>query len=301
MRFAGIGFSVAIVAAFVVGGIALVPRPASAGSVSDISGAWDVEYALSCNASLAQDGSSLSGTVDCGADIVVDVEGSIDSVYRTFSLTGIFVAYEVTVSGTVSADGSSLEGTWSAPPIVSEGPFSGSRLGGSPSPTDISGSWGIIVEDIFSGACAVEIDQAVSQITASIDCESGPAGTFEGTYDGEMHEFAISGPFGQFTTLEMEGTVSEDTASFSGTWFITPAGPGGVLSGERVGGPPDGDEETPTRARSEGETPTPEGPITLPPTGNGPGPAGTIAWAYGAMVAALALSAVSLLALRRAR
>jgi hypothetical protein len=300
MRFAGIGFSVALVAAVVVAGIAFAPRPASAGGASDISGAWNVHYALSCNASITQDGSALSGTVDCGADIAVQVEGTIDTVYRTFSLTGTFVTLPVIINGTVSADGSSLEGTWSALPIVDEGPFSGARLSGSASPMDISGSWGITVENIFAGACTVEIDQAASQVTASIDCDNGPSGSFEGTYDSDTREFALSGPFGQFTGLEMDGTISDDGGSLSGTWFVTPGGPGGVLTGERVGGPPPDDgDETPTRPRPTRATPTTS--ITLPPTGNGAGPAGTAAWAYGTIVAALALSVVSLLALRRTR
>ncbi len=278
--------------AAIAAGVVLSARPAAA--ATDLSGDWSLSYALSCSATITQTGSDLSAAVDCGADIQVTLTGTFTPASGAFSLAGEFVSFPVNVAGSVSSDGGSLHGIWSAPPVVSEGPFSAARSGGG-SATDLTGSWGIVVENIFSGSCSVALQQDGAQLTAETQCEGGPAGTFTGSFDEAAGTFTISGPFGQFTSLALSGAVSDDGNSFDGTWFIDPVGPGGVITGERIGGGP---TETPTRVRPQA---TPTTSITLPRTGGGASGGGTAGWLYGAIAGALALSAASYLALRRAR
>jgi hypothetical protein len=238
--------------------------------------------------------------VDCGADISVTLEGMFDSATGSFSLSGTFVTVPVTVEGTVSSDGASLRGTWSAPPIVPEGPFSATREGGTPSATDLTGTWDITVENIFSGSCQAEIEQSGSELAAQLDCEGGPSGVFEGTFDPDTRAFSLSGPFGSFTELDMDGTVSEDGDSLTGTWFIAPIGPGGTIVATRETGPsPTPSEETPAR---EEEEPAATPPVSLPPTGSGGSEAGSAeAWLFAGLAGALALSAASYVAFQRVR
>lgn len=285
--------AVALGIAAITAGVALSARPAAA--ATDLSGDWSLSYALSCNATITQMGNDLSAAVDCGADIQLTLTGAFTPASGDFSLSGDFVGIPVNVVGSVSSDGSALHGTWSAPPLVSEGPFSAARSGGG-SATDLTGTWGLVVENIFSGSCSVALQQDGAQLTAEAQCKGGPAGTFTGSFDEAAGTFAISGPFGRFLSLVLNGTVSDDGNSLDGTWFIDPVGPGGVITGERIGGGPPA--ETPTRVPPRA---TPTTSITLPRTGGGASSGGAAGWIYGAIAAALALSAASYAALRRSR
>jgi hypothetical protein len=268
---------------------ALSARPASADV--DATGEWSAAYSLSCSATFTQSGMSVTGSVDCGADIAVDVTGTFEMNHLT--LNGDFVGIPVMIEGDLASDGRTLQGTWSAPPLVTEGPFEATRQG-SPSTMNVTGMWDVDVLNIFSGTCTVSIDQSGDDLSADVDCAGGPSGTFEGTIDRETGAATLGGPFSEFTSLEMMITVADDGDSFEGTWFIAPVGPGGVVRGERIGGGPD--EESPTRPRSRA-TAT---PAALPETGAG-GPAGGSDWAYAAIAGALALSAGSYVVLRRLR
>jgi hypothetical protein len=288
MRLAYIGTGlVALVLA-----IGLHARPAAA--EVDATGEWTAAYSLACGASIMQTGANVTGTIDCGSDIFVGVSGTFDSVYGTLTLTGDFVGFPVTINGQIAGDGRSLNGTWSAPPIVTEGPFSALREN-EPSMTDVTGIWNINVLNIFSGSCTASMEQAGESLSASVDCEGGPTGTFEGTIDPDTGAASLGGPFGQFTALEMNVNIAEDGESFTGIWRIDPTGPAGIMSGERLSSGPE-EEESPTRPRSRA-TATPAG---LPETGAGRPGSGSD-WAYGAIAGALALSAASYAALRRLR
>lgn len=294
--------SALVATALAVGLFTLVSRPAAAGT--DLSGTWNASYSLSCAATITQSGSDLSAAVDCGKDLQVTLDGMFDSATGSFSLAGTFVAVPVTVEGAVSSDGSSLRGTWSAPPIVSEGPFSAAREGGTPSATDLTGTWDMTVENIFSGSCQAEIEQSGSALTAQLDCERGLSGAFEGTFDPDTRAISLSGPFGPFSRLDIHGTVSEDGGSITGTWFIAlePNGVRGTIVAAREGGPGPTSEGEETPAREEEEPAATPVPVTLPPTGSGGGEQGSAeAWLLGAIAGALALSAALYVAFRRVR
>lgn len=284
---------VAFALAAITSGIALSARPAAA--ATDVTGAWSANYSLACSANLTQSGATLSATVDCGSDIVVTLQGTFDAMSGSISLTGDFTGFPVTVNATAAPDGATMRGTWSAPPLVDEGPFAGAREGAPMNPSDISGSWNFNVSNIFSGSCTADIAQRGLSVSADVNCEGGPNGTFTGSFDRDTGNISLSGPFGQFDQLDMSISVSEDGSSFNGIWVIAGVGPGGTMEGERLPSTPA--SRTPTRSPQG----TPTASIALPSTGGGATGGGPAGWVYGAIAAALALSAASYLALRRVR
>ena len=295
--------SALVATALAVGLLALTSRPAAAGT--DLSGTWSASYSLSCTANFTQSGSDLSAAMDCGKDLQLTLDGTFDPATGSFSLSGTLAGIQpVTVEGAVSSDGASLRGTWSAPPIVPEGPFSATRASGTPSATDLTGTWDMTVESIFSGSCQAEIEQSGSALTAQLDCEGGLSGAFEGTFDPDTRAISLSGPFGPFSRLDIHGTVSEDGRSITGTWFIAlePNGVGGTIVATREGGPEPTSEGEQTPAREEEEPTATAAPVSLPPTGSDGGAQGSAdTWLFAAFAGALALGAASYVAFRRVR
>jgi hypothetical protein len=269
----------AAVAAFTL----VATRTASAGA--DISGSWEVAYSLACTASLTQSGSDVSGSVDCGAGLSIMVDGTFDTTERALSLAGDYAGVDVTIEGDVSDDGASIEGTWAAPPLVPEGPYTGVR--DSPNEDDVAGLWLINVENVFASECAAEIEQDGSDVSAELDCADGLSGTFEGSFTEES-QLTLTGPFGAFGSLEMRIDLDDDGESFNGVWHLLPDGPSGVVDGERAGEEPD-------------DTPRPATPTPLPglaPTGGGP-PSDAPEWPIAAVAGVLALGAACLAFARR--
>ncbi len=287
---------VAFAVAVITTGLALSARPAAA--ATDATGAWSASYSLACSASLTQSGATLSATVDC-AGSVVNLQGTFDAMSRSISLTGDLTGFPVTVNATAAPDGATMSGTWSAPPLVSEGPFAGAREGAPMNPSDISGNWNFNVSNIFSGSCTVDIAQRGLSVSADVNCERGPSGTFTGSLDRATGNISLTGPFGQFgNELSMTVSLSDDGSSFNGIWVIVRGGPGGTIVGERLSGPAPTAGRTPTSARPQA---TPTTSIALPFTGGGTAGGGLAGWVYGAIAGALALSAASYVALRRVR
>ena len=55
----------------------MLDGPAAQAS-NHISGAWTVNYSISCSATFTQDGDRVTGSVECGSGIMLDVEGTFD-------------------------------------------------------------------------------------------------------------------------------------------------------------------------------------------------------------------------------
>ena len=280
--------------AIAIGVAALVARPAAA-AVSDVSGSWTANYSLACSGSLSQTGSDVAGSLECGSGIVLDLSGSFDAGTGAVALSGEFAGVPVTIAATISADGRSMDGSWSAPPLVEGGAFSAVREG-EPSTEDVAGFWLISARNIFSSHCSIELEQDGSQLTAALECENGQAGTLDGSYEVATGAISMSGPFGDFGLLEIRVNVSDDGDSYTGIWRLAPDGPAGVMDGERVPAP----EPTPTGETPE-EAPTATPPTELPATGSGASASGQASWLWGAIAAALALSAACFARLYRVR
>lgn len=248
MRLARVGYIViAFAVAVFAAGIAFVAHPTGAGL--DVSGAWSTRFALACSGSFTQSGSDLSGTIDCASGIRVNLTGTFHSATGTTTLTGDFGGVPVTVNGRVSSDGISLAGTWSAPPVVTDGPFV-ARRENEGSTTDLTGFWIISVQHIFSDSCVVDVDQnALEILSGTVVCAGGPSGTLAGTLSaGQM---SLSGPFGSYPSLHMQ--VRIDGESFFGLWVIDPSGPSGTMEGERLGGGTPTQTPTPGRGDVNGD------------------------------------------------
>ncbi len=253
---------------------------------TDLSGTWSVTYSLTCDASFTQTGVSVTADVDCGGDVAGALSGTIEG--GDFTLTGFFGALPLEVTGSLTASGESMIGTLSAAPIVLEGSFSGDRLSGSG--MDLTGDWTITVADVFAGDCVVIIQQSGSDLEAEAECNDRPFGALGGTFEPGTGEIFLSGPFGTFAGIEIDGTVSADGQSFSGTWRITPLGGTGVIEGSREGKPPENgvpDDTTGPEddADDEEEEPTAM-PIVLPETGSGSASSGSLDFMLAAAVAA---------------
>ena len=203
----------------------------------DLSGTWDAHYSLSCAAVFDQEATVLSAAVNCGAFATGTLNGSVDTAAGVFSLSGQLGAMTVGLEGLI-VDDDSLGGTYSALPLTDAGIFEAVRVD-SGSGTELDGEWVLMLEDIFSDGCTLEIEHLDGDLTTRLDCESlTPASgvTLEGTLDGSA--VTLSGPFSLLgaNTLLLEATVSEDGDSIEGTWEISPLGLAGSFTAARLAG-----------------------------------------------------------------
>ncbi|MCH7697964.1 MAG: dockerin type I repeat-containing protein [Chloroflexi bacterium] len=228
------GFTVVTIA-IAFAGFSLTSASQPANATEHVTGTWTANYSLACSASLSQEAGNVTGTVECGSGIMLDVEGAFDPGARTFSLSGEFDGAVVQIEGVMSSDGQSLTGTLSAPPLLRDGEFTGLREG-NPDPANVAGLWFLNVRDVFAGHCSVDFGQTGEQVAGELACEDGPNGSFEGTFDSDTGELTLSGPFGEFGSLEMRLSIAEDGTTFDGIWRLLPDGPGGIMDGMRVMG-----------------------------------------------------------------
>jgi hypothetical protein len=232
------GFGAAVMAV-AVSLLTLAGHPAAA--ATDLTGAWDANYSLACSASFTQTGSAVAGSVECGASLTVDVSGTFDAATGSLALSGTFSGAPVTIGATLSGDGHAMSGTWSAPPLVANGPFSAVR-DGAPTTANVQGLWLINVRNLFAGHCRIQIDQAGSQLATTLNCDGGLNGTLNGTYNSSTGAVSLNGTLGSLGAFEMLVTVSDDGNSFNGIWRLSSGnGAAGIMDGERRPQKPCGD------------------------------------------------------------
>jgi len=114
---------------------ALIALPVErAAALTDISGTWnltllhpDVMGSIPCSASISQPGSALSASMTCTGLGSGNLSGSINTTTGAFTLSGPLGGYQMNMSGTAAGDGNSMSGTFTLPPIPSNGTFSGFR------------------------------------------------------------------------------------------------------------------------------------------------------------------------------
>jgi hypothetical protein len=219
--------AVALLSAWLV----LPRQPVAAGN--PLSGSWDVSYALACSASLAQTGVDVTGTVECGASLSFDVTGTFQTSAGNLSLTGAFAGTQVTIAGSLSDDGHALQGSWSAPPLVDNGPFSAIREG-DPTTSDVEGLWLIDVQNIFSSDCRAHIVQSGLQLASTVNCGGGLTGALIGAFDPNAGQISLHGTLGSFGSFEMRLNVGVGGNAFHGVWRIASTnGAAGIMSGQR--------------------------------------------------------------------
>ncbi len=251
---------------------------------TDLSGAWNVRYLLSCDAALTQSGSAITGTVECG-EFSGTLEGTYSAASGDLSLTGtVEIFVPIAVEGTVTDSGDSMSGTFTALPYVPDGTFEGERVGAGGA-GDLTGDWTVVVDGVFSGDCTIDVEHNGSAVETTGEC--GPVPNLDGNYNSATREITLAAMVFN-TELTIEGTVSSSGDSIEGTWVIAADPPlGGVLLGERVGGSPPTDtpeDDSPDTPEPDGATPTVAAPA-LPGTGGGPSASTSASsWAHMAIV-----------------
>lgn len=285
----------AITIALVLAAAAALRSPAIAGG--DLSGTWDAEYHLACDVTFSQSGSELSADVNCGDEFSGSLAGSFDSEARTFTLTGLFGVLTIDVQGTLSADGTAIAGSWSSLPFVRSGTLAGAR---SDAGTGISGRWAVTVEGVFGGSCTAEIEHEGNDLSAHVVCDARELGTFTGTFDAATGAATLSGQFSEFAELTMEGTVSQDRHSFSGTWQLGTGGPQGIFEATRTNAPEPPEDDARATDEPEAAVTATVAASALPSTG-GRTPAGSAAPILAMLVflAAAVGAGATLVAVRR--
>jgi hypothetical protein len=116
-----------------------------AGDSSDLTGDWtlavDGVFSGDCTVDVVHHGSAVDAAGACGP--ISALAGTYDSSARHITLTGTVLEQEVTIQGTVSGSGDSIEGTWTIaalrPPL--SGVFLAERISSSlPTATPVGGS-----------------------------------------------------------------------------------------------------------------------------------------------------------------
>jgi hypothetical protein len=92
---------------------------------------------------------------------------------------------------------------------------------------DLSGTW----DATYSLSCDATFSQTGMTVSADIDCGGDLAGTLTGTVDAN-NAFSLSGMFGAIP-LTVDGTVSSDRQTMTGTWSAPPIVPSGTFSAVR--------------------------------------------------------------------
>lgn len=202
----------------------LTPTPAP----PDLSGTWDVDYALTCDAVFDQQETELSATVDCGGSVTGTLVGSADTAAGVFSLTGQIGVLTLSIEGLI-VDDDLLGGTYSTSTPITTFPFADAgtfqAVRGEPgSGTGLNGEWVMALVDILSGGCTLEMEQVAVDVTGSLDCESFGI-SLEGSLDG--NRLTLMGsipPIFLAADLVIEVTISEDGELAEGEWDLSPPG-----------------------------------------------------------------------------
>lgn len=212
------------------------PMPTPTPTPLNVSGTWDVDYALTCDAVFDQQETELSATLDCGGSVGGTLMGSADMAAGVFTLAGQVSVLGLTIEGLI-VDDDSLGGTYFATnpiqalPVAETGAFEAVRIDPG-SGAGLNGQWVMALVEILSGGCTMEVEHTASDLTARLDCESFGI-DLEGTLDGST--LTLMGPLetGVGTVLLVETTVSEDGASAEGGWEISPPGMTGSFAASR--------------------------------------------------------------------
>lgn len=203
----------------------------------DVSGTWDADYALTCDAVLDQQATELSAVLDCGGTVGGTLEGSADIAAGTIALSGGIGVLTLSIEGLIVDDDSMGGAYFTTNPILvfpfaETEAFEAVRVGPS-SGDQLSGEWVMSLSQILGGGCTLEVEQVVLDLTARLDCQSFGI-DLEGTLVGNT--LSLMGPLsglGGGVDLFVETTVSEDGTLAEGSWEITPPGMTGSFAVSR--------------------------------------------------------------------
>lgn len=200
----------------------------------DVSGTWDADYALTCDAVLDQEATELSAVLDCGGTVGGTLEGSADTAAGTIALSGEISVFTLSIEGLI-VDDDSMGGAYFLTdpillfPFAETGAFEAVRVDPS-SGDELNGEWLMSFSEILGGGCTLEVEQVVIDLTGRLDCQSFGI-NLEGTLVGNT--LSMMGPIGVGFDLLIETTVSEDGTLAAGSWEVTPPGMTGSFAASR--------------------------------------------------------------------
>lgn len=124
-------------ASLALAAILMTPLAERALAQTNISGSWnltlqhpDAGGPIACAMRISQNGTLLSSTMTCTGLGSGSQSGSINKMTQAFTLSGPIADFTMNMSGTAAGDGNSMSGTFTLPPIPSNGTFSGFRKSG---------------------------------------------------------------------------------------------------------------------------------------------------------------------------
>ena len=199
----------------------------------DITGEWDFDVSgaipLSCTATITQSDTAFAMAFRCPDLGSGAFNGTINRETGELSATGSLITIPVDLTGTASPDGASISGSWAADLLGFSGAFSATRAGPPttptplptlPAPVDVTGAWRVTFSGVFSGACEAVVQQTGSDLAAVTQCDVIGSLHLSGTID------PATGAVSLRSLIDLDGVVSADGNSFSGTWDAF-----GLLSG----------------------------------------------------------------------
>jgi hypothetical protein len=207
----------ALLGLLAVAGAVSLEKEATAGAPIDLTGEWTVGVeggvSLTCTASVVQTGLELEVLLVCPGVADTPLEGDFDPKTRAVSLDlQGELGLDIDLEGTVSADGTSVDGTWRWRGGDLAGTFHATR-GLEPQPAaDLNGSWtvqtGRTLED-----CGATVQQLGASVQLDLQCPGWPGGTLTGQIDGPTLVLSDAGS-------EVNVTVTADGRAIAGWWTV---------------------------------------------------------------------------------
>jgi hypothetical protein len=196
---------------------------------------------------VAQNGPNISGSLNISGSPCAQTGGltgtlNANSIAASLNENG----QTISLAGTVSSDGNSASGTYSAPGGCTNddaGTWSGTRSGNvSPTPVNIAGNWTFssmsskfVAQRTFTGT----VVQTGSNISGSLNISGSPCAQ-TGNLTGTLNANSITASLNENDqAISLSGTVSSDGNSASGTYSAPVGGctngDAGTWSGTRSG------------------------------------------------------------------
>jgi hypothetical protein len=197
-------------------------RDGKAGVAIDLSGGWTVsvegDVKLTCTVTVEQTGTNLTAELKCpSVPWEEPLEGSVNPQTRSLALEfNRYKAPNIELHGSVSEDGTAVDGTWEWDGGDHDlaGSFHAIRGIEPPAVPDLSGEWSVETGSGATHSCDATIQQDGTTVDLALQCPGQPAANLTGDIDNRT--VALTGGQGERITA----VVSPDGLALAGTWLL---------------------------------------------------------------------------------